>query len=132
MSRRSQTLSLDLMIGIMIFIGIMIVFFGVMMFRTTGTDVSKLNREGEQIIKTLDSGIETSFIEESQISEKDLQALLDKDYDEIKATIGVDDNFCIFLEDNNQVVPIESKDGRLVAGIGSSKATIGGKTCEER
>ncbi len=123
--KRAQTLSMDLMVGIMIFVGMLIVFFGIMMFVAKPPDVSDLNSEGEHIVKTLDS-VEMGVIKENQIDDKELQELVSKDYDELKNELGIRNEFCIFLEDEEgNVIPIETKDGRLVAGVGDSNVEIG-------
>ena len=125
MNSKAQTLSIDLMIGIMLFLGMLIVFFGVMMFTANPVDVSSLDSEAEFLVKTLDSE-EFGIMEENQVSEEELQALATKTYDEVKSDIGMGTEFCIFLEDEEgNVIPIETEEGLYVYGVGSNKIEVG-------
>jgi len=123
--KKAQTLSIDLMIGIMLFMGMLVVFFGVMMFTAQPADVSSLSDEAEFLVNTLDSE-NFGVIEENQVSEQELQSLATKSYEEIKSDIGVGNEFCIFLEDENgEVIPIETDEGLYVYGVGSNKIEVG-------
>ncbi len=129
MNKKSQTLSMDLMIAIMIFVGMMTLFFGVMMFRSYSTSDKDLNNEGMHIIKSLES--EVSVIEDNQIKEEKIHELMEKDYDEIKSELGIRNEFCIFIEDENgKVIPVQNEEGEIYYGVGSGNVEIGeGMVC---
>lgn len=132
MKKRAQTLSLDLMIGIGIFVAILLMFFGVLFFNPGRADASLLDKEGEFIVKTLESDDpDIGIMEQNQIDNWQLEELVSMDYEDLKAKLGIRSDFCIFLEDENgNVVPIETSDGRYVNGIGSDEVVVAGNACE--
>ncbi len=132
MNDKAQTLSLDLMIGIMIFVAVLMLFFGVMMFRPGQADVSALDDEGEFVIEKLESqDSEVGIIEQNRINDKELEEMFNSDYKTLKKEFGIQNDFCIFLEDENgKVIKIETSEGEYVAGIGSGDAKIAGSNCE--
>lgn len=128
--RKAQTLSMDLMVGVMVFIGMLILFFGLIMFSPNSSGVEELNNEGEHILKTLESDTPNlGFINKNQIQEGELNQLITKEYDDLKSEMGIRNDFCIFLEDENgNVVPIVINDERYF-GIGKDNVKVGGVGC---
>ena len=116
----------------MIFIGMIILFFGVMIITSKGTNISELNSDGEHILKTLESdNQELGIIEKDKINEQRLNQLVQKDYEEIKTQVGVKNDFCIFIEDENgNVIPIKVGDDKYY-GIGTDDVKVGGRGCSK-
>ena len=127
--KRGQTYSMDLLIGLMVFLVMFIGFF-LLISVISKPAKSTLHNEAVNILNKVSSGTENiSFVDRSAISEEDLRALAGRDYEEIKELINANKDFCIYLEDENgTVMPIAFHDSYVI-GLGSSNMTIGNMTC---
>lgn len=133
--KRGQTWSIDLVLGVVIFILVVAVFY-TLIIREPEPRASSLQEKAEFISNRLDAdvGTEVSYaiVKDKDIDASGVQQLIQEgaDYQELKEKLGLDEDFCIYLEDENgNVVPMEDSSGNLVNGVGSPDITIGGLPC---
>jgi len=103
MKKKAQTLSMDLLLGLTVFIVIFIAIFGFINYLTKDTIPGQLKEESELILASIES--ENSimgFIEGNQINQAKLNTIAYPEaYKNLRAVIGTKYNFCIYLEDEN-------------------------------
>mgnify|MGYP001562068343 FL=1 len=126
MIKRSQAISLDVMIAIVIFLGTIFVFYAI--FNANQPNAAKeLEKDASKVLKSVTSEeTDIGIMEGIEVDEAKLEQLLGKDYDLIKKQIRAEKDFCIFLEDENGDI-IYLSPGQ--AGIGSNKIRISDIPC---
>ena len=115
MNTKSQSWSMDMIFGVVIFLTLAIVFLGFML--TSGSDFN-LRSEADNIFARLDSDSgfeELTVLEGNSISLIRLEILAQEDYTELKSLLGVNSDFCIVLVDS---------DGGII-NISSERTSIG-------
>jgi len=120
--KSSQAWSLDIMLAIVIFIGTIFVFYAILS-NNPKSSVDNLEDDAAKVLENIASeDPDLGFIDGIEINQEKLQGLLLEDYEEIKKQLRVENDFCIFLEDENgNVIKIDEN----FAGIGSSNIQIG-------
>lgn len=126
MMKRSQAVSMDVMLAIVIFIGTIFVFYAI--FNTNQTDTAKeLEKDASKVLKSVSSkGSNVGIIDGIEINEAKLEQLLGENYETIKEKIRAEKDFCIFLEDESGDIVYLSP-GQT--GIGSSNIIISDVPC---
>jgi predicted transcriptional regulator len=113
--KTSQAWSMDIMIAMVIFIGVIFVFYSIL--STNGGDkTGELKDDALIIAENINITKNISYIEE----------LLGEDYSELKKKLRVKNEFCIFIEDEEGNVIYLSQDQ---PGIGSGKINISDVPC---
>jgi len=113
--KKSQAWSMDIMIALVIFIGVIFVFYSIL--STNGDNkIKELKDDALIVAENIDLTMDSSQIEE----------LLGEDYLELKKKLRVKNEFCIFLEDEEGNVIYLSQDR---PGIGSGKIKISEVKC---
>ena len=100
MNTKSQSWSMDMIFGVVIFLTLAIVFLGLMI---SSSDTFNLRSEADNIFSRLDSNSgfeELRIIEGNTIIFSRLQTLAAKDYEVLKAELGINADFCIVLVDS--------------------------------
>jgi Na+/phosphate symporter len=88
---------------------------------------SDLTEEAEIVLdKLTDDSVEVALLNANELIEERIENLDSMDYEEVKNILGVDSDFCIFIEDTNgDIVEIDDTG----SGIGSDKISINGNPC---
>ena len=109
----------------------MIILFIILttIFTSSGSSETKsdLTTDGEIVLNKLTNDpAKLSLLNSNELIEEKIENLDNMDYEEIKSILGVEKDFCIFIEDTNgQVVELEG----MNSGIGSDKISINGNPC---
>ena len=123
--KNGQTWSIDLIVGVIIFMMIIAVFYA---FLTAKSDKGLEGlKDDARVVNSKVSNTDdlaVNLINQGDINETKYQELCQYDYESIKALLGVENDFCIYLEENNAVIPCTNKDGKQQAGIGNGKDII--------
>ena len=125
--KKGQSWSFDIALAVVIFILTAITFFAF-----SNSDESRklgvVQTESEYLLqsaKTENSPLQ--IVDNQEVDTQKLSQLASADYDELKKQAGIQNDFCIFFEDENgNVIPINNQNG-----IGSSKITISGSPCTQ-
>lgn len=127
--KKGQTFSTDAIVAVVMFVIAVIMLYYLSGPATTNKQSAKLQSEAEKLPATLSSqqNLTSVFIQGSKIDEQKLREAINLSYDNLKSLLGVESDFCIYLEDENgNIVPMEGK-----VGIGSPLANFSGKGCNE-
>lgn len=134
--KKSQLLSFDLMIAVVIFLTIFLLFLSFFMNRTTPSEEGKVEQEAKIILDYItstdqDSPAGTNILIEQNVDMDALTELAKKIdetpdyYDYLKQQWGVESDFCIYFEGSNgEILPIPFDQNHLVYGIGDSRLNI--------
>ncbi|MFT4311307.1 MAG: hypothetical protein ACMXX7_01635 [Candidatus Woesearchaeota archaeon] len=104
--KKAQIWSLDMLIGVAIFLIMISVFLAVIMFSSSG-DMTNLRDQSDQIFIRLDSSRNPNanipqIFSDSGVSKEQIQQLyFNSNYEQIKSSLGVRDDFCIILLDDS-------------------------------
>jgi hypothetical protein len=137
-NKQAQIFSLDTIIGVVIFLVVFTIFFGIISKNAENEGVQGLSNQGEQLINQMTiaqgDGAQNKIliIDNGQLDEDKLQNFADTfDYDTLKTELGIDGEFCIFFEDENgnivDMSDITSDYG--IYGYGSDKISVSGSSC---
>ena len=131
--KKGQNWSLDLILGIVVFMLILSVFY-MILSKDSSTDIKALKTQGNKILNFFDStksDSEFAILEGNQVNMTLLEELYKNgDYDRIKEELGITGDFCIILEDsNNRVVVVDNGTGGNVYGFGNDSLNISGCLC---
>jgi hypothetical protein len=126
MIKRSQAISMDIMLAVVIFIGaifLVYIFLNSNQQRTAG----ELGEEASKVLQSITSeDPEIGIVKGIDVDEIKLEQLLDENYETIKEKIRIDKDFCIFLEDEiGNVIYIRPGE----PGVGSHKIQISDNPC---
>ncbi len=127
--KKGQTFSTDAIVAVAMFFIAVIMLYYLSGPAATNKRSEKLQSEAENLPATLSSqqNLTSVFIQGSKIDEQKLSEAINLSYANLKDLLGVESDFCIYVEDENgNVVPMEGK-----AGIGSPIANLSGKGCNE-
>ncbi len=106
--RKGQSWSIDVIIAVIIFILIITVFYSVISSKNKSDSTTDLKQESFAISSKLRSkSSATSIMENGEISLDKLEELCMMGYEKAKEELGVEDDFCIYFEDQNgDIIPI--------------------------
>jgi hypothetical protein len=134
MKVRGQAWSMDLIIGVLVFMLAIGIIYTLLASRGR-QDIAPLRIESEVIATKLSDDPTYRIAENNQIDEARLTALLGNatlDYQTLKAQLGVQNEFCIYLRDENgNLTYILDANGRPYSGIGSGNGefNLSGTPC---
>ena len=129
---KSQAFSMDIMIAFVIFIGTIFVFYSILSDRLS-SKTDELGDEASVVLENIASGdSEVRITDGITLNETKLEELLGMEYSEIKDKIKIENEFCIYLEDEDgNIIYITPEDPAEPdkPGIGSDKIKISGESC---
>lgn len=135
-NNRAQAWSFDLLLAAGLFILAFVLFFYILSLQANPNDIRSLRTEGDLISKKIvstkpDENTNTAFIIENKISEERLKNLSDTDYKELKSELGIVNDFCIFIVDEDgNLVNISGITGNSNSiGVGDPEVNISGIPC---
>ena len=127
--KKGQNWSLDLVLGIIIFLLVLGVFY-LLISKNTSTDIKGMKDKGNNILNYFDSDksdIILTFIQGNNVNVTKLEELYSNpdEYEKLKQELGLTGDFCIVLEDSN---------GRVIVlnntyGFGDPNLNISGCLC---
>ena len=113
--KSSQAWSMDIMIAIILFIGVIFIFYWIV----SGSQESKEEQLKEDATIVLENLNITKNISQ-------LDGLLEEEYPELKRKLRIENEFCVYLEDEDGNV-IYLRPDRV--GVGSDKISISDIPC---
>lgn len=126
MRNKAQSWSVDFIIAMTIFIGVLITFYSFSVLNAREKP-KELQQEAALVAReTRAQKSPIAIIDKEAVNETKITKVLDKDYETIKKELGLKNDFCIHFEDENGNI-IEIKQG--VTGIGSPSIKVGGVKC---
>lgn len=122
---QGQAFSVDLLIGVLVFMLAIGIIYSLLNSKGAD-DPAQLRIESEVIAERLTSAASLQVAPENQLNMEDLAMLAKDEYEEVKAQLGVQEEFCIYLQDENgNLIYIQdSSTGERYAGVGSGTGEI--------
>lgn len=120
-AKLGQNWSLDLIIGVIVFIMVIAVFYA---FLNTETepDFQKVQEDARaavaKISTTSPNTAEINLVKEGVIDKEAYDDLCEKTYEEVRTLLNIESEFCIYLEDYDRSIVL-CENGR--AGIGNGR-----------
>ena len=126
--KKSQSMSIDILIGVIVFLAVFIVFYGILNPQQ-GSKAKNLKNDATTVIQQV-SSIDAPYkiVEKEEINESRFVELKNLTYDEIKRNLRVDGDFCIFIEDNKGNIVLLNN---TYIGIGSSIINVSDIPCNQ-
>jgi hypothetical protein len=127
--KKSQTFSFDIMIAVIIFLSAFFVFY-IILGGSQKEKVGELQDDASKILEAIVSkDSKVRVVDEDIINATRLIELLD-DYPAIKQQLRVQNDFCIYFEDNaGKTIFIEISETEKRSGIGSQTIKVSGTPC---
>lgn len=128
--KRGQTWSVDLVIGVVIFLLLVVVFYS--LFAVDRGEYTVLREEADYALGALSQGSSTvtgvpKIIQGQRLNQTELQALYATDYATLKAQLGITSDFCIVVvDDTGGLVQVG---GKYSQGTGSDLELAEGIFC---
>ena len=127
--KKGQTLSTDAVVAVVIFVLAAMLMFYLMGPAAKNRRSEKLQVEAQKLPGILSAGqnLTIIFVQGTKVDEKKLSETLNLSYENLKALLGMESDFCIYFEDDKgNLVPAGNK-----LGIGSPLVNLSGRTCNE-
>lgn len=130
LGKRGQTWSLDLIIGVVLFLLILVVVYSLLAAKPN--QENDLRTEADNIVTKIDSVNNPTqtlpkVIQGNSLSEDELKKLYGMSYDELKAELGITGEFCIMVVDDfGSIIPINNS---LSVGSGEDLEISDGVYC---
>ena len=127
--KTAQTFSTDAIIAIVMFVIAVIMLYYFSGSGAKNKQSEKLQSDAEKLPAILNSqqNLTSIFIQGTKIDDQKLREAVNLSYDSLRSLLGIQSDFCIYLEDENgNVVPMEGK-----LGVGSPLANFSGKSCND-
>ncbi|MGV8168455.1 MAG: hypothetical protein ACP5N3_00195 [Candidatus Nanoarchaeia archaeon] len=107
-NKKAQTWSIDLVLGVIIFLLVIIIIYALLVSKPASND--QLRDDGDKIYSKLDSkssgedGV-PNIVQGNSLSAEELENLYKEDYDTLKTKLGITNDFCIIVvTDNNEII----------------------------
>ena len=129
MRSKAQSWSVDIILGVIIFMAAFFVFYALLK-PDQRDDVKNLEGEASKVIEEVTSqDALLGIIDSNQINESKLHELKNISYEELKSRLRVEGDICIYFEDENgNLVLINNS----YVGIGSSKINLSSIPCSRK
>lgn len=124
--KHGQAFSFDILLALVIFVGATFVFLALFAINQNSQE-EELQEEAIKVLEDIsrdDSSV--AIFEDNKINSTKLQNFLTQNYSDIKEQMRVQNDFCIYLEDEDGNLINLSIDTR---GKGSSKINLSGVPC---
>lgn len=121
---------MDIALAVIIFIVTFFIIYGIITNKTTD-DISSLRQEAERVSKEATSQSSSlSIVNGKALNETKMQNLLEQNYSDIKKKIRIENEFCIYFEDEEgNLINFTDVLGDSASGIGSQEINISGVPC---
>ncbi len=121
---------MDVALAVVIFIIAFFIVYSIVTNKTSG-DVSDLYEEAERISKEAVLQNSTiSLVNGESLNETKIKNVLGQDYSELKRKLRVNNEFCIYFEDENgNLIVFQNSSDDNASGIGSQSINISGIVC---
>ena len=128
-NKRAQTWSVDVILGLIIFVGAFFIFYAVLN-QNPNTKVKNLKEDASTVIKQVSSdNSQLRIVDGNEINISRAGELKNLSYDDLKRRLRIDGDVCIYIEDENgNVILINNS----YQAIGSPNINITGVPCSQK
>ena len=121
---------MDVTLAVIIFISAFFVIYIIATNRTS-TNIEEMTQEAERIsAEAAAENSNLSIIGDNELNQIKVEDLIGQDYEEIKKQLRIENEFCIYLEDEEgNLIFLNQSETENITGIGSSDINISGIPC---
>ena len=128
-SSKAQSWSIDIALGVIIFIGAFFVFYA-LLNANPNAKAGALNQESSSIIKQIASAESPlRVVDNNEVNISRVNELKNLSYDELKRRFRAESDFCLFFEDENGYLVLINNSYK---GIGSPDINLSGTPCSQK
>ena len=126
---KAQSMSIDVSLGVVIFIAAFFIFYSVLNANPNKKAIN-LKEEASTVIKQITSeDALLRVVDNNEINESRLDELKNLNYDDLKRKLRIEDDFCIYIENEKGYVVLINNSYR---GIGSQTINLSGIPCSQK
>ncbi len=126
---KAQSWSIDIILGVLIFTAAFFVLYSIL-YSNPNTKASSLNDQASIIIKQTTAGDgAVAIVNNNEVNISKFNELKNLSYEELKRTLRVEGDFCIYLEDENGNLVLINNSFK---GIGSPSINLSGTPCSQK
>ena len=126
---KAQTWSVDIILAVVIFMVVLYIFY-VVFSGDSSEKTQNLKQEASSVIKQISSGENSlRIVNNNEVNISKISELKNLSYDELKSRLRVDDDFCIFFEDDKGNIVLINNSYK---GIGASSINASGTPCSQK
>ncbi|MBI1936102.1 hypothetical protein HYS31_06695 [Candidatus Woesearchaeota archaeon] len=127
--KKSQSMSMDIMIGVVVFLASFLVIFA-MLNSSKGKTAEELKQKASQVIKEAGASDPTiRLTDNNEINETKMNRLKNMSYDALKKKFGIEEDICIYIEDERGNIIILNNSYK---GIGAPNINLSGTPCSQK
>src|SRR3989338_46406 len=128
-SKKSQSWSIDVVLGVIIFFAAFMIFYFLLSSKPD-TKVSRLKKDGGAVVEQIASDEAIyKIVDGYELNASKLGQLKNITYEELKKMLRIEGDFCIYLEDEKgNIVLINNS----YMGIGSPNINLNGVPCSQK
>ena len=120
---------MDIIIAVVIFMVVLSVFY-IVFSRDSSEKAKSLNREASTVIKQISTGENSlRIVNNNEVNVSKISELKNLSYDELKRRLKVENDFCIYFEDEKGNIVLINNSYR---GIGASSINTSGAPCSQK
>lgn len=129
-AKTGQSWSMDLVIGVVIFGFMSVIFYSLLMMQDKPS-VDELQQRAQVINQRLEQPVGPCgpIVANQTITSAQLRCLYDQPYNIVKQQLGVDGEFCIYVEDSKGNLYIINTTAGDRTGFGNPALIVGGVEC---
>lgn len=126
---KAQSWSIDITLGVVVFIAAFFVFYAILS-SNPNTKASNLKEDASSVIRQLVSADSLPrIVDGNEINVSKLNELKNLSYEELKRSLRVEGDFCLYFEDDKGYVVLINNSYK---GIGASIINISGTPCSQK
>lgn len=127
--KKAQSWSIDIALGVIVFVAAFFIFY-TLLNADQGAKSANLRQEASNIIRQITSkGGSLRVVDNNNANLSRLNALKNTSYSELKKSLRVESDFCIYFEDEKgNVVLIDNS----YKGIGSQNINLSSTPCSQK
>lgn len=128
-TKKSQSWSLDIVLGVVIFTAAFFIFYS-LIDADTGTKAQNLKEEASLVTKQVASQeAPLRVVDKNEVNISRLNELKNLSYGDLKRRLRIEGDFCIYLEDDKGNLVLINNSYR---GIGSPSINLSGTPCSQK
>lgn len=129
MPSKAQSWSIDIILGVFIFIGAFFVFYA-LLGENPNTKAANLKEDASTVIKQLVSGGSPQrIVDNNEINLSKVNELKNLSYDELKRRLRIEGDFCIYIEDEKGNIVLINNSYK---GIGAPTINLSDTPCSQK
>lgn len=126
---KAQSWSVDIALGVIVFMAAFFIFYS-LLSANPNAKASNLKDDASTVIRQVAAeDAPLRIVDHNEINESRLNELKNLSYDELKRRLRIENDFCIYFEDDKGYIVIINNSYR---GIGAPNINLSGTPCSQK